>query len=126
MKVRTIDAPESPKAGGYSQAIEVADASKLLFISGQIGMRKDGTVPPEFELQCRVAWNNIKAQLSAADMTVSNLIKVNTFLSDRKYADENAKIRTEMLEGNRPANSSMVATILDSDWLLEIEAVAAN
>ncbi len=31
-----------------------------------------------------------------------------------------------MLEGNRPANSSMVATILDSDWLLEIEAVAAN
>jgi len=30
-----------------------------------------------------------------------------------------------MLEGHRPANSSMVAVILDSDWLLEIEVAAA-
>lgn len=69
MKVRSIDAPESPTAGSYSQAVEVTGASTLLFISGQIGMAQDGTVPPVFELQCRVAWDNIKAQLSAAEMT---------------------------------------------------------
>ena len=89
-------------------------------------MDHEGVVPDEFEAQCRLAWKNVKAQLQEADMTVEHIVKVNTYLSDRKFAEENGRVRNEMLAGNRPANSSMVATILDSAWLLEVEVIAAK
>ena len=59
-------------------------------------------------------------------MTVADPVEVNTSPSDRKYAEISGRVRTGMLEGTRPASSSMVATILDGDWLLEIEAIASR
>ena len=59
-------------------------------------------------------------------MSTTDIVKINTFLSDRDFATVCGGVRTEMLEGHRPASSSMVATILDSAWLVEIEVVAAR
>jgi len=91
MVTRSIDAPGSPIANDYSQAMEVSGAIKLLFVSGQIGMEVDGTVPEEFEAQCRLAWKNIKAQLAEAEMGVDKIVKVKTYLSSRKFAKKTAK-----------------------------------
>ncbi|MEK1933244.1 MAG: Rid family hydrolase, partial [Pararhizobium sp.] len=49
---------------GYSAAIRTGD---LLFVSGQVGSRPDGTPEPDFERQVRLAFDNLKATLSAAD-----------------------------------------------------------
>src|SRR5512139_1141855 len=43
----------------YSQGVLVEDASKLLFVSGQIPASADGTVPSTFAAQCRLAWANV-------------------------------------------------------------------
>ena len=69
---------------------------------------------------------NIAAQLAAADMDLSHLVKVTTFLSDRAYREENGMIRREILGGHAPALTVIVCDIYDSAWLLEIEAVAAK
>ena len=127
MDTRSINAADAPAAsGGYSQAIEVRGARRLLFISGQIPEDAHGKVPSDFAAQCRLVWENIAAQLGAAGMSLNNLVKVTTFLSDRMYATENSSIRREVLGERAPALTVIITGIYDPAWFLEIEAVAAE
>ena len=126
MKFTAINSPTAPEpAGGYSQAIEVVGAERLLFVSGQIPVSASGAVPTDFSAQARLAWRNVLAQLAAAEMTVRNLVKVTVFLSSREFALANREIRQEVLGSHSPALTVIIAGIFDEKWLLEIEAVAA-
>lgn len=126
MGLRNLNAESAPQpGGGYSQAVEVAGASRFLFISGQIPSNPDGSVPDGFEEQARLAWANVVRQLDAAGMTLDNLVKHTTYLADRDYREANSRIRREILGERVPALTVIVADIFDEAWLLEIEAVAA-
>lgn len=126
MNQRMLNAATAPDpVGAYAQAVEIAGAQRMLFISGQIPVARDGAVPSGFEAQCRQAWANLKAQLQAADMTLDNLVKITMFLSDRKDGLANRAIRQEMLGERRPALTVVITGIFDAAWLLEIEAIAA-
>lgn len=126
MKRREINAPDAPQpVGGYTQALEISGASRILFISGQIPSSRDGDVPGDFEAQARLVWANIIAQLGAADMTLDNLVKVTYFLSDRKHIPDYRRVRQEILGERRIALTTIITGIFDEAWLLEIEAVAA-
>lgn len=126
VKTTAISSESAPEAvGGYSQAMLIERAQRLLFVSGQIPEASDGQVPTNFESQCRQVWSNVVAQLHAAQMSVSNLTKVTIFLSSREYAEANSKIRQEILGGHNPALTVIITGIFDEKWLLEIEAVAA-
>lgn len=125
MQTRPINAPEAlVPTTGYSQALEVKGHSRTLFISGQTPTMPDGTAPEGFVAQCRLAWQNIEAQLKAAEMTLDNIVMHRTYLADRRYGLENRAIRNEVLGGRQPALTVVVAGIFDEAWLLEIEAVA--
>lgn len=126
MKQKSINSKQAPSPdGGYSQAILANGATDLLFISGQIPETADGNTPNDFEAQCRIVWSNLTAQLQEVDMGISNLTKVTIFLSSRKYADLNSRIRLEVLGENKPALTVIITGIFDKKWLLEIEAIAA-
>ena len=112
--------------GGYSQGQEVRAGSRLLFVSGQIPVRPDGSVPETFEGQCAQAWENIAAVLASAGMELRHLVKVTTYLTDRDQAEANGEIRRRVLGDAQPALTVVVAQTLESPWLLEIEAIAAD
>ena len=125
VKIRAIESNDAPAAsGGYSQAVELSGHERLLYISGQIPVDLNGEVPAGFAAQCRLVWQNIEAQLKAADMSLANLVKVTTYLSDRQFREENSKIRQEVLTGVSPALTIIITGIYDEAWLLEIDAIA--
>ncbi|WP_213287834.1 RidA family protein [Bradyrhizobium sp. sGM-13] len=127
MHIRRINAETvTVPTTGYSQALEVSGHTRLLFVSGQIPLGIDGTVPEGFEAQCRLAWRNVEAQLKAAGMTLDNLVMHRTYLADRRYALVNRSVRNEVLGGRETALTVVIAGIFDEAWLLEIEAVAAG
>jgi len=64
---------------GYSAAIRSGD---LLFVSGQVGSRADGTAEPDFAAQVALAFENLAATLTAAGCTFDDLIDVTTFHTD--------------------------------------------
>ena len=64
---------------GYSAAIKSGD---LLFVSGQVGSRRDGTPEPDFEQQVRLAFQNLEATLAAAGCTFDDIIDVTSFHTD--------------------------------------------
>lgn len=114
-----------PPVGGYSQALAVEGTGRWLFVSGQVPVSASGEVPGDFRVQARLAWSNVLAQLEAAGMGVSNLVKVTTFLSSRDHAVANREVRQEFLGSHAPALTVIITGIFDEQWLIEIEAVAA-
>lgn len=114
-----------PVEGSYPQAVEVTGPSRWLYLSGQIPVAPDGSLAADFICQCDQVWDNVETQLAAAGMTLDNLVKVTTFLSDRAYALENREVRIRRLAGRQPALTVIVTGIFDEAWLVEIEAVAA-
>lgn len=67
------------EAHGYSAAIASGD---LLFVSGQVGSRADGSPEPDFETQVRLAFSNLQATLEAGGCTFDDIIDVTTFHTD--------------------------------------------
>jgi 2-iminobutanoate/2-iminopropanoate deaminase len=125
MKIRLINASRAPAPlANYTQAVEVTNPSRILYISGQIPVGMDGAVPSTFGEQCRLAWANVEAQLGAADMTLDNLVKITVFLADRRFALESREVRRAILGDRRPAATVIITGIFDAAWLVEIEAVA--
>ncbi|QOZ13296.1 RidA family protein [Bradyrhizobium sp. CCBAU 51765] len=67
------------EAHGYSAAIRSGD---LLFVSGQVGSRSDGTPEPDFGRQVRLAFDNLQATLEAAGCSFADIVDVTTFHTD--------------------------------------------
>jgi len=63
----------------YSAAIRSGD---LLFVSGQVGSREDGSPEPDFEKQVRLAFDNLAAVLRAAGCSFDDIVDVTTFHTD--------------------------------------------
>ena len=62
MERREINAASAPQpASTYSQAVEVSDATQVLFVSGQVGAEVDGRTPGDVAAQARFAWRNVGA-----------------------------------------------------------------
>ena len=118
----SVHAPSS----GYSMGLEIGQHRRLLFVSGQVPAKTDGSVPEGFEAQCEQAWRNIIEVLTSAGLGVEHLVKINTFLTDKSQLLANRAIRKKMLAGNEPASTVMIAETVDAKWLLEIEAIAVE
>ncbi|WP_300058733.1 RidA family protein [uncultured Roseobacter sp.] len=125
----TLDYISSPQAHdrktGYAQCVAVTGAARTVYVSGQIPVRADGSVPETFAEQARQAWANVQAQLAAAGLGLEHLVRHTTYLADRADRAENSRIRREVLGSHEPALTVIIAGIFDEAWPLEIEAVAA-
>jgi enamine deaminase RidA (YjgF/YER057c/UK114 family) len=73
------------RANAYSAAIRSGD---LLFVSGQVGSREDGSPEPDFEAQVRRAFANLAATLEAAGCGFDDIVDVTSFHTDpeRQFA----------------------------------------
>ena len=72
-------------AHGYSAAIRSGD---LLFVSGQVGSRADGSAEPDYPKQVERAFQNLAAILEAAGATFDDIIDVTSFHTDPEHQFE--------------------------------------
>ena len=123
--------PHSPTQGVYStggdwvHAMEVRGADRMLFVSGTMGLRPDFTAPPTLDEQLECAWNNLRAILSSAGMTVDKIVRLTSYLRDAGYAEANAQARIKALGDRRIPTTAIVVETLQPDWLIELEIIAA-
>ncbi|MBI3709499.1 MAG: RidA family protein [Proteobacteria bacterium] len=111
----------------YSQALETPAKARWLHISGQVGIKPDGTMAQGIEGQATQAWTNIVNCLTDAGMVVGDLVKVTSFLVRAGDVAAVRPIRDRFQGGWRPASTLVVVAGLASpEWLIEIEAIAAK
>lgn len=115
-----------PPYANYAHAVEVAAGSRLLFISGLNGFKTDGqTMPPDFESQAELIWAHLEGILAEADMSIADLVSLRFYLAEPAYDPENVAVLKRRLGDHRAARTVVCAGLLESGWLVEIEAVAA-
>ncbi|MPZ10774.1 MAG: RidA family protein [Kiloniellaceae bacterium] len=121
----------NPTAGVYAatsdyvHAIEVRGAERLLFVAGTMGLDAEGVPGKTLEEQLDLIWSNLRAILASADMTVDNIVRLTSYLTDPAHAEANAAARIAALGGRAIPTTAIVAQTLVSDWLVEIEVIAA-
>ena len=116
---------------GFTQVVTIAGPAKLVFISGQVAIDKEGKVvgPGDLKAQIRQAAMNLKAALTAAGATAADIVKTNTYIVNYKQSDYSAmrEARSELFpDGEPPASTLVGVTSLAVDGLMvEMEAIAA-
>lgn len=110
------------QAHRYSAAIRSGD---LVFVSGQVGSRDDGTPEPDFEAQVRRAFENLEAVLQAAGCTFRDIVDVTTFHTDPEAQFETIMAVRNSVIGEAPYPNW---TAVGVNWLagfdFEIKVIA--
>lgn len=110
----------------YVHAMEVSNPSRLLFVSGTMGLDAAGHAGRDLREQLDLIWSNLRAILADAGMTTANIVRVTSYLADRAYAGANQDARLAALEGHIVPTTAIVVQTLRDDWLVELEVVAAG
>jgi 2-iminobutanoate/2-iminopropanoate deaminase len=115
------------KPNGYSHVV-IVNHSRLIFISGQVGMDKDGKMASDFAAQAKQAFTNLKLALAAVGAKPSDLVKINYFVvglsHDKLVALREA--RDGVIDKEHPPASTLagVQALFREDVQVEIEAEA--
>ncbi len=123
---KVIATENAPAAiGPYSQAIEV---NGIVFLSGQLPIdpATGDFVPGGVKEQTEQCFENIKAILAEAGLTVDNIVKTTVLLSDIAGFAAMNEVYGQQFPGTFPARSAFAAKDLPKSALVEIEVIAAR
>jgi 2-iminobutanoate/2-iminopropanoate deaminase len=113
--------------GAYSHTVIVPPGTELLFISGQVGMRPDGSVPTSFAEQAEVVFENLRSCLAAHGLGMEAVVKLTSFLMPGLDIQVMREIRQRHFGEHRPTSTAVyVPQLVNIDFLLEVEAVAVK
>ena len=106
----------------YSAAIRSGD---LLFVSGQVGSREDGSPEPDFEAQVARAFARLDAVLDAAGCTFDDVVDVTTFHTDPEAQfDAVMRVRDRVIGAPPYPNWTAVGVTWLAGFAFEIKAIA--
>ena len=107
---------------GYSAAIRSDD---LLFVSGQVGSRQDGSPEPDFGAQVRLAFQNLKATLAAAGATFDDIIDITTFHTNPEAQFETVmEVKSEAFPSRPYPNWTAIGVNWLAGFDFEIKVIA--
>jgi len=113
--------------GGYTHQIEITGNERMLVLSGQVGMRVDGTIPEDPLEQIDLALENIFRNLQAANMGVKDLVKLTYYLVGEIDTAKRRELVAAKLQGHKPCSTLLyVARLATPDLRVEIDAWASR
>ncbi|WP_417583124.1 RidA family protein [Pelagibacterium sp.] len=109
------------KLAGYSRAVVDGE---WVFVSGTAGHNPDGTISPDPEEQTRQSLRTIGEALSKAAADLSDIVKLNVYVADRKDVMTVSKVLGEHFSDPRPTNTTIICGFPVEEIKVEIEATA--
>lgn len=115
----------------FSQAVDARDASRVLFLAGQTSVDPDGRALHVGDMAAQLgrAFDNLEAVLAAAGLGMSNLVRLNYYVTDMA-AFSAARAVVDARLGDLPVKPSGcllgITRLAHPDLLVEIEATAAG
>ena len=122
----TTDKAPTP-AGHFAQAIAVEATGKLVFISGMVAARPDGSIAGvgDIEAQTRQVCENVKAAVEAAGGTMANICRVDVYVRNMENLAPIHKVRREYFPSPPPASTLVeVSKLVSPEYLVEVSAIA--
>jgi enamine deaminase RidA (YjgF/YER057c/UK114 family) len=94
----------------YSHAVEVAAPARMVFASGQLGVSPDDKVPDDAEAQAVLCFENIKAILAEAGMTMADVVRFTAYVTDRAWFPVYGAVRSRYVSGNAFASTLVIVS----------------
>jgi enamine deaminase RidA (YjgF/YER057c/UK114 family) len=109
---------------GMSQAVRVGD---LIYVAGQVALDEAGALAAgDIAAQARQCFRNIERELAPFGATLDDLVEVTAFVAHPSNLMPYVRVRTEEFSADHPpATTTVVATLGDPNWLVEVKAIAA-
>lgn len=121
------DAVAPPTQNLYAHGVEVPTNSRQLYVAGQVGVRRDGSLPATLEEQVEQLMANFEAILASAGMGFTDVVKITAYCLKPADIITYANIRNRYFKGNPPATTAVVvAGLALSEWLVEADLTAAK
>ena len=126
---RTAINPHSwTTALGFDQAQLIEGHQRLLVCSGQDAVDADGKPqhPGDLAAQLELALDNLETIVTAADMTLANIVRLNVYATDVDEAIRHFPRINDRFGNSRYATSILGVTHLPAQFLIMLEATAAD
>lgn len=132
--IRTVDVDSDlvhPPLARYVHANVVAPGTQLVVLSGQLGLTTDGTIPQGVEAQTTQCFQNIAAILDRAGASLTDIVKLQAYVTDRTYLQGYMKARDAFLEQHKLSTPTYCSTLMivsgfaNEQYVVEVEATAA-
>ena len=127
MNTPTLPPTTAPPAANYVHAMLSTGATRILHTSGVVPTAPDGTTPSGIADQAEVVWQNITALLAEADMLISDVVSITTYV----VVDHLASLGLVMAARDRAMGDHRAASTLVTvpalarpEWQMEIAVVA--
>lgn len=115
--------PDQPKP--FSHYCHVVRADRHVWVSGSVGIRRDGTIPVTTVEQFQVAMQSVDDCLRQCGASAANVVKVTIFMTNISERPLINPLRIEYFGEHRPASTLVeVSALVDPRLKVEIEAVA--
>lgn len=116
---------------GFSQAIDVRQAGRVLYCAGQTSVDAAGAPlhAGDMAAQLTQAFDNLETVLKAAGLTLGHVVRLNYYTRDVPAFLQAAGVYGARLQaaGAQPAGTLLgVASLFHPDILVEIEATAVE
>jgi enamine deaminase RidA (YjgF/YER057c/UK114 family) len=126
MKILNPDTVVKP-ASNYAQAVVHSAAAERMLISGQLGLRPDGSLEDGLQAQMERAWSNLFGILEAGGFEREHLVRATIYVTVPGSVAIYRAIRDRMLAGHVCANTYIeVSGLASPELLVEIEAEAVK
>jgi 2-iminobutanoate/2-iminopropanoate deaminase len=119
-----------PMARGYSHAVRVElNGAVIIYVSGQMAFDIDGALVGvhDMEAQTRKVFENLREILSANMAAFSDVVKMDTYVTDLAGLPAIREVRREYLGDEPPASTLVeISGLVHPDALIEIDVVAVT
>ena len=126
-QVKRTNPPTLSTPTGYTHVVEVTGPAKMVYIAGQIAFDKEGKVvgAGDMAAQAEQVFKNLQSALDAAGAKFSDVVKMNTYITDMAKAPAVREVRARYFGQTAPASTLVqVAALARPELMLEIEVIA--
>ena len=124
MALRHIQPDSIHPTPGYTHVVA---GGGVVALSGQVALDREGRLVGQGDVAAQAAqvFENLVAGLAAVGAGLSDVLRLNTYITDAQFIAPFREVRDRILPSPQPASTLVVVSALaDPEWLIEIEAIA--
>jgi len=107
---------------GYCRALVVGNT---VYVAGTAPIPPDGSTPPESSYeQTKLCFEIIGRALEQAGARFEDVVRTRVYVTDPEHFEGVARAHGEVFAEIRPVNTTVVASLMDPAWKVEIDVDA--
>ena len=126
-KRQIVSADLAQPSGVFSHATTVVAKGTLVFVSGMVAKRPDGSIAGVGDVseQTRQVCENLKAAMEAAGGTLDDICRVDVYVRNMEHFPLIHEVRRQYFKEPLPASTMVeISKMTSPEYLIEISAIA--